>query len=320
MAINFAMQENSKGTSVLLLVIGSVAITCGLQLLFQILGPFGVLLNPLLAFPVAYVCMRSGITPALLALVAIGVVVWQQAGAVHSLFYLLQFGGASLLLPVLLRRGVGWFRAIIVCLLVTVVAITVASLSYSLKQSVTIPTMVNGYIDTEVGKAKLVYEQADLSATQVKELLEVLDSTALFFKQAYVGLSAVAICFVLAATVALLCWFARGRYVVPGVLFHQLRMPDYLIWFLIVAGFSMLLKMTIVQQVSLNILTLLLPLYFLQGVAILSFFLRKKSFSTVSQAFAYMVVLVINPLPVVVTAIGVFDMWFDFRKPRVKTT
>jgi uncharacterized protein YybS (DUF2232 family) len=320
LAINFAVQENSKGTSTLLLVIGSVGITYGLQLLFQVLGPFGVLLNPLLAFPVAYVCMRSGITPALFALATICAVVWHQAGTVHAMFYLLQFGGASLLLPVLLRRGVGWLRAIIVCLLLTVLTITATGVSYSLKQNVTITTMVNSYIDGEVGKAKVVYDQADLPPTQVKELLEVLDSTALFFKQAYVGLTAVAVCVVLAATVALLCWFARGAYVVPGVVFHQLRLPDFLIWFLIITGFSMLLKVSLVQQVSLNVLTLLLPLYFLQGVAILSFFLRKKSFSTVSQAFVYVVVLVINPLPVVVTAIGVFDMWFDFRKPRVKTT
>jgi hypothetical protein len=25
-------------------------------------------------------------------------------------------------------------------------------------------------------------------------------------------------------------------------------------------------------------------------------------------------------LPLMVTALGIFDLWFDFRKPRVKTT
>lgn len=320
MAINFAAQENPKGESTLVLVLGGVALTCGLQLLFQVLGPFGVLLNPVLAFPVAYVCMRAGITPALLASLVVVAVVWQQAGMIHALLYVLQFGGASLLLPLLMRRGVGWFQAVMVCLLLTVIAMTVATVGYSLKQNIPIGTMVNGYINTEVDKAKQVYEQADLPTAQVRELLEVLDSTALFFKQAYIGLSSLAIGVVLAATVVLLCWFARGRYVVPGVVFHQLRLPELLIWFLIVAGFGLLLKVAIVQQVSLNMLTLLLPLYFLQGVAVMSFFLRKKGFSTVSQAFAYVLVLVINPLPVVVTAIGVFDMWFDFRKPRVKTT
>ncbi len=318
--MNFAGQGNPKGVTTLLLVLVSVGVTCGLQLSFQLLGPFGVLLNPFLAFPVAYVCMRAGITPALLALLLVVTVVGQQAGMVPVLSYLLQFGGASLLLPVLLRQGVGWFRAGMVCLVLTVVTLAVAAGGYSLKQHTTITSMVDSYIDTEVGKAKLAYEQTDLPTTQVRELLTVLDSTALFFKQAYVGLASVAVGVVLAATVVLLSWSARGRYVIPGVVFHQLRLPDLLIWFLIVAGFSLLFNIAIVRQVSLNILTLLLPLYFLQGVAILSFFLRKKGFSTVSHVFVYVLVLVINPLPVVVTAIGVFDMWFDFRKPRVKTT
>jgi len=121
-------------------------------------------------------------------------------------------------------------------------------------------------------------------------------------------------------TVLLLRWCARGNYLIPGVLFHEFRLTEWLIWFLITAGFGLLVDTVLVQQVALNMLTLLLPLYFLQGVAIMSFFLRKKGFSTVSQVFAYVMVLVINPLPLVVTAIGVFDMWFDFRKPRVKTT
>lgn len=121
-------------------------------------------------------------------------------------------------------------------------------------------------------------------------------------------------------TVALLKVAPQRNYSVPGELFHHLKVPEHLIWLLIIAGFSLLLKQSLIQQVSLNILTVLLPLYFLQGIAIITFFFKKKAFSTLSRVFGYLLILVINPLPLLVTAIGVFDMWFDFRKPRVKTT
>jgi len=189
LAINFAVQENPKGVSMLLLVLGSVGLTCGLQLLFQVLGPFGVLLNPLLAFPVAYVCMRAGVTPALLALLLVVAVVRLQTSTIHALFYLLQFGAASLVLPVLLRRGTDWFRAVTVCLVLTVSVIGIAAVGFTVKNQTTIDSIVDSYVDGEVAKAKVVYEQADLPADQVRELLAVLDSTALFFKQSYVGLS-----------------------------------------------------------------------------------------------------------------------------------
>ena len=103
-------------------------------------------------------------------------------------------------------------------------------------------------------------------------------------------------------------------------MFHHLKLSEYLVWVLIAAGFSLLIKQPVVQQLALNCLTVILPLYFLQGIAIITFFFRKKAFSTLSRVFGYLLILVVNPLPLLVTAMGVFDMWFDFRKPRVKTT
>ncbi len=302
------------------MVLVGVSVTCGLQMLFQVLGPFGVLLNPVLAFPVAYVCMRSGVVPALMALAAVTALVSQMVGTVHGLFYVLQFGAASIVLPILLRRGISWFKSVVVSLLLTCSAVAVVLVGYADRSTTTVTAFVADYIDVEVGKARLVYEQADIPKDQLRELLSVLDSTAEFFKQAYAGLGTVALAVVLVATVALLCKAARGRYVVPGELFQDIHLPEWLIWFLIAAGFSLMLDMTNVQLVALNVLTVLFPLYFLQGVAIMTFFLRKKAFSTLSRVFVYILMLVVNPLPLLVTAIGVFDMWFDFRKPRVKTT
>ena len=320
MAINFAVQENPRGQSVLLMVILSVAVTCGLQLLFQVLGPFGVFLSPLLAFPIAYVSMRCGLVPALASLLIVIIFVTKTVGPMYGIAYVLQFGGASLVLPLLLRYGVGWFKALIVTLVLSATLLIAIAGIYTLKNDTTINAVVVDYVDSEVDVARQVYEKAELSTDQKNELFLVLDSTGVFFKQAYVGLSCVGLGVVMMATLVLLSMAARRHYVIQGVMFHELRLSEWLIWLLIVAGFSLMVDMAMVQRVALNMLTVLLPLYFLQGIAIVTFFLRKKAFSTASRVFVYMMILVINPLPLVVTAVGVFDMWFDFRKPRVKTT
>ncbi|OQY19359.1 MAG: hypothetical protein B6I36_04405 [Desulfobacteraceae bacterium 4572_35.1] len=320
MAINFAVQENPRGQSVLLMVILSVAVTCGLQLLFQVLGPFGVFLSPLLAFPIAYVSMRCGLVPALASLLIVIIFVTKTVGPMYGIAYVLQFGGASLVLPLLLRYGVGWFKALIVTLVLSATLLIAIAGIYTLKNDTTINAVVVDYVDSEVDVARQVYEKAELSTDQKNELFLVLDSTGVFFKQAYVGLSCVGLGVVMMATLVLLSMAARRHYIIQGVMFHELRLSEWLIWLLIVAGFSLMVDMAMVQRVALNMLTVLLPLYFLQGIAIVTFFLRKKAFSTASRVFVYMMILVINPLPLVVTAVGVFDMWFDFRKPRVKTT
>lgn len=295
-------------------------LTCGLLMFSQALGPLAVIFNLALSLPIAYVGMRSGFLAALISLLFVFVVDVQLSSTHHGLFYVLQFGSASVVLPKLLRLGVGWFKSIGVCLLLTSSIVLIFSWGYASRMDTTIPSIVASYISSEVAGARQVYQDAGLAPEQLEELLAVLDTTAVFFQQAYVGLAVISFTVVLVVTLLLLSVVARGRYVISGGLFHDLHLPDWLIWFLIVSGFSLLIDFTSIQLIALNVLTVLLPLYFLQGIAIMTFFFRKKAFSTLSRVFGYVLILVINPLPLLVTAIGVFDMWFDFRKPRAKTT
>jgi len=65
-----------------------------------------------------------------------------------------------------------------------------------------------------------------------------------------------------------------------------------------------------------NVLIILLPLYFLQGLAVMEHFLVRKGLSLLMRGLSYLLLLVVNPLPVIVTGVGIFDLWADFRKPR----
>jgi uncharacterized protein YybS (DUF2232 family) len=67
---------------------------------------------------------------------------------------------------------------------------------------------------------------------------------------------------------------------------------------------------------ALNLLVILLPVYFLQGLAVIDCFFRRKAFSPVFRVIGYLLVTLVNPLPIVVTGVGVFDLWADFRKPK----
>jgi hypothetical protein len=49
-----------------------------------------------------------------------------------------------------------------------------------------------------------------------------------------------------------------------------------------------------------------------------TFFFWKKKFGPWFRALGYVLIVTINPLPLLVIGIGVFDLWIDFRKPRIK--
>ncbi len=68
---------------------------------------------------------------------------------------------------------------------------------------------------------------------------------------------------------------------------------------------------------AINVLIVILPLYFLQGLAVVEHFLSRKGLSPLLRGVSFLLLLLVNPLPVMVTGVGVFDLWADFRKPRL---
>ena len=84
----------------------------------------------------------------------------------------------------------------------------------------------------------------------------------------------------------------------------------------ILSGFIVAFADGLLATVALNLLVILLPVYFLQGLAVIDCFFRRKAFSPVIRTIGYLLLTLVNPLPMLVTGIGVFDLWADFRKPR----
>lgn len=298
----------------------SAALSTVLLLAAAYAGPIGAFMHVFLAAPVALAGFTAGIMAALIVVFISAAVQFAAAGQVALLLYVVQFGIPGLVLVHALRCGIGWPRAVMRALLAgMLLLIALAGYAASVSDS-TISNLVTEYIDNEMQQVHAVYTEAGVEDAQLEELITVVNNTAEFLKRAYVGITVAALGLVYLVTIMVLYVFGRGKFTLPGVDFHHFKIADPVIWGLIAAGFSLLLPVKAVQNIALNVLTVLLPLYFVHGVAIVTFYFRKKDFSLLARIFAYTIMLVINPLPLMVTALGVFDLWFDFRKPRVKTT
>jgi uncharacterized protein YybS (DUF2232 family) len=143
---------------------------------------------------------------------------------------------------------------------------------------------------------------------------------AAFLQKAYPGIVLTVAGLMVLGLVLLLSLLARGRYTLPGRPFPEWKAPEQLVWLLILSGFMVAFAEGTVATVALNLLVVLLPVYFLQGLAVIDCFFRRKAFSPVIRTIGYLLVTLVNPLPMLVTGIGVFDLWADFRKPREPET
>ena len=304
----------------LLFLVAAAVLTLLLMIAAGAAGPAGLFLNLLLSLPVAYVVMRCGPAAGCGAVVLVVLGLWWGGDPTALGSYLLQCGLGSLLLPVLLRRGIGWDRTVTLTVLATVVASALALAGYATWSGTTLHGLVEGYVSSELDLAMAIYQTADLPAEQLGEFRKLAEGTGVFMLRAYPALAAVVSGLLQLLTLFLLVALSRGKYQVPGLPFRQWRASELLIWPLIAGGFGVAFGQGIGQDVALNLLTVLLPVYFLQGLAVVSFFFVRKGISPLFRGIGYLLVTVLNPLPLIVTGIGVFDLWADFRKPRIKKT
>ena len=101
-------------------------------------------------------------------------------------------------------------------------------------------------------------------------------------------------------------------------------LPDVVIWALIASIGSAFFGPGISQAAGMNLVIILLFLYFLQGLSVVAYILKSKAF----PKWVWIVVFILIPLNAVilglapmflglVMGIGLFDIWVDFRKIRV---
>jgi uncharacterized protein YybS (DUF2232 family) len=99
----------------------------------------------------------------------------------------------------------------------------------------------------------------------------------------------------------------------PGPL-NRWRAPDHLIWGVIGCGGLLLIPSEGLRLAGLNGLFVVLTIYFFAGIAVVSFFFEKRRMPVALRFLFYALIALQQLLLLLVVALGLFDMWFNFRK------
>lgn len=280
------------------------------------LMPVGALAALLVPLPAAWLSMRQGLWAGIAVVVCAALAGFGLAGQTEALGYLVQFGIPALLLAFLLRRGVHWDRAVAWSLILLLSAGGLLLYGLAIHQQVTVPTLVEGYLQGEINTALALARDLDLPADQAAQFEATVRQTGDLLLQAYPAAATVGYGLLLLTTLLGLVLAARGNYSISGKPFDKWKVPELWIWGLIAGGGGVLLADGIVSVVALNLLVVMLALYFLQGLAIVRYFFSSRRVPPLLRTLGYVLLATLNPLPVLVAGIGVFDLWIDFRKPR----
>ncbi len=124
--------------------------------------------------------------------------------------------------------------------------------------------------------------------------------------------------------VALRYWVAVEKTFPRWGDFSIWRLKESWIWLPIITGAAYFANLYLIQSAFLgtilvNLLIVLAGIYLFQGWAILSYFFRRKLPPLLRLSITLLIFLFFQIFGLFIIALGLFDFWFDFRKPKKLT-
>jgi uncharacterized protein YybS (DUF2232 family) len=294
-------------STVLLLIGGAVLPAAGFVLL-----PF--VPQPVLFFGVKYgAALAMGVLCA--ALLVLSLVSGGVLAAAYSVFAVM----VGLLLFLL-----GRLRSIE--LLVTGIAVAMLSMGAGLLRSFygSWGVMIQDFRDNlneNLAAAMRAHEKMGFPQDSLTLLKEKAPEIVEQMLQLLPGLLYVSLCLIVLFNILMLCRRFpdhRSRWLNIET-FREWKCPEPLVWGLIGCGFALFVPAgEAVQIVAVNLLLVIGVAYFIQGLAVVAYFFHKNNVPRFLRSATYILIVFQQIFTLLVAALGLFDLWGDFRRLKKK--
>lgn len=301
-------------------IVKGVCLTVAIFIVYLQVPLLGMVAGVLAPLPVLYYYLKWGrwIVGAV-AVLATALMLVLLGSVSVAILYLLQAGLLSVALPHFLARGYSASRALASAVFTVAAVAVVAIIGYGSAQGVDLHGQVTVAIRTTLEQTAEFYKARGASGEDLQFLKEGLEQVGVLIGKIYpamllLGLAAVA------GINLLVLRRIRNRLMitVPDATLSRFKNPEHLVWGLIVAGFSLLIDNGVVQAAALNVVVVAGFLYFMQGLAVVAHFFATYRVPAFFRIFFYVLLVLQAYLALAVALLGLFDLWGDFRRPRIR--
>jgi uncharacterized protein YybS (DUF2232 family) len=283
-----------------------------------VLGSLFSLLTPL---PILYYSAKLGLDQGV-KLVGITVLVVGLLAAlmrtIDLVFSCIEFSLLGLFVSELFRRNVSIGHTVLLAtslmLLIGFVVMTIAGLSRNKTPMEMVLTYVQGSLDHSIQMYRDVGGEEE-NPVHVRQYVRLMTDV---LTRIYPALTVLGSGFVVWFNVVVSRPLFRARNL-PYPQFKPMdrwAVPERLIWGVIAAGFSLFLSLPQIRWVAVNVLIVLLAIYFFHGLSILLFFLNKYRMPLWIRLGVYALIVFQQIFVIAIVLAGLFDQWVDFRRIR----
>lgn len=309
------METGVKG-SFLDILKGSIA-TVGIFALYTLLPVIGIVPGIFAPFPSLYYCLKSGRAVGAIIVGISALVLLALLGPAASFLYVLQYSCISLVLPYFLTKGTTTSKAIAYTVMLSMAVIAAAAGFYAAARGTDVHGEIVKGVQSSISQTLKLYESRGVKGDDLKTIKEGMEFAGALLGQIYPALFVIGITLVVGLNLLLLKSISfKLPLCIDIVPFSRFKNPELLVWVVIVSGFSLLLDSQVVTLVALNVLIVVGFLYFIQGLAVVIHFFGIFTVPVFIRLIFYLFLAFQPYLAIAVAALGLFDLWGNFRLPR----
>jgi uncharacterized protein YybS (DUF2232 family) len=267
--------------------------------------------------PILLVALRNGLQAGLLTLGLSTFALWGLFGMYQGLLFLSEYGVMAMVMARALQQRYPVEKTLFAASLLPLLVSGSVMVGFLWSTPLDFGA-VRRYLEAHLAEALHTYLKADDLAALPQLPLYLHDALDLVLRvlPALLVISSVAGALLNYVVVRALWRRLGGTPPLPATSISRWQAPDVCVWILIGGGILLFLPPALLRGVGLNALLLVAPLYLMQGIGIVVFYLNRGPAPILVRWLAYLF-LVLQPLLLLgVAGFGLFDLWFDFRRLR----
>jgi uncharacterized protein YybS (DUF2232 family) len=236
-----------------------------------------------------------------------------SAGVAPALGYLAIFGLAAVSMCFMLQRKLS-FELIVFCVtMLLVIAGGVTALLWAGSPE-KLGQLIHYQLATAMARVEGFYKSLGVDMALTPETRAYILDTAKWLTPA---LSVMLFALMVLLNLAVL-WRLGGKEQGLGyTLFGDLARwsaPEWLVWPLLVTGFGWFVPFQWLANIALDCFFCIMAVYLGQGFAIMAFYFKQLRMPAIARSLIYFVTVAQPFLAALTAIIGLFDLWFDFRR------
>ncbi|HJP17292.1 MAG TPA: DUF2232 domain-containing protein [Nitrospinota bacterium] len=282
------------------------------------LPPLGILFSIFCPVPIILAYLYRGQRTGLICSIIVAIILFLFINVQISLVFFAEYGLIAVIMAESIRRNYSIDKIVLYSVGASFLLGGVLIYLFLLAKDINLSSFMTEQITQSMNSSMDAYRQMGISNSEI-------DNIKLYSeKLASVFIGSIPAWMIVSSTIGVLLNYVLvkmvwNKYVGNSIYFESADLEkwsanEYLIWLFIFSGIMLLIPAKDLNTIGLNSLIISLMVYFFQGIAVIIFYMKKKTFPLFLKIIIYGLIIIQPLLLLFVILIGVFDTWADFRK------